>query len=89
METKCCSRCNEVKEYDKFIKKRNICKECSNKWAKTAREKLYSQTLIDITEQNCNVCKETKNISDFIKNRYLCKECYNQKYRDKYKNDEE
>jgi len=89
METKCCSRCNEVKEYDEFIKKRNICKECSNKWAKIAREKRYSETLIDITEQKCNVCKETKHISDLIKNRYLCKECYNQKYRDKYKNDEE
>ena len=41
METKCCSRCNESKDYDKFIKKRNICKECSNKWAKIARDKRH------------------------------------------------
>ena len=41
METKCCSRCNENKEIDNFIKKRNICKECSNKWAKIASEKRH------------------------------------------------
>jgi len=88
METKCCSRCDEIKENDKFIKKRNICKECSNKWAKKANEKRHISSLLDNVEKTCNVCNISKSISDLIKNRYLCKDCYNKKYRDKYKNDE-
>ena len=89
METKCCSRCNEIKDNEKFIKKRNICKECSNKWSKIARDKRYTESLITNTEKICNVCNESKCISDIIKNRYLCKDCYNAKYRDKYKSDDE
>ena len=28
---RCCSKCGEIKNEDKFIKKRNICKVCRNK----------------------------------------------------------
>lgn len=28
--TKCCSKCDQSKEVDMFIKKRNICKMCAN-----------------------------------------------------------
>lgn len=89
MGTKCCSRCNQIKEFDKFIKKRNICKKCSNEWAKKARDERYEQSLIKNSEKICKVCNKSKLISELIKNRYLCKECNNEKYRDKYKNDEE
>ena len=30
MENKCCSRCNKIKENDKFVKNKNFCKECKN-----------------------------------------------------------
>lgn len=88
METKSCSRCNENKDFDKFIKKRNICKECSNKWSKIAREKRH---ILDITNNEtkiCKVCNTEKQLSDLIKNRFLCKDCNNEKYRDIYKNNE-
>lgn len=88
METKICSRCDETKEFDKFIKKRNICKICANKWAKISRDKRYNTNLEEETERLCKVCNITKNIYEFIKTRYLCKECYNSHYRDKYKNND-
>ena len=28
--TKCCSRCKEIKEFDKFVITKNFCKECKN-----------------------------------------------------------
>jgi hypothetical protein len=87
METKCCSRCNEIKEFAKFIKKRNICKDCSNKWSKIARDKRYIEEINSTEEKICKVCNTSKTVTDFIKNRYLCKCCYNKKYRDKYEND--
>lgn len=88
MENKICSRCNESKEFDKFVKKRNICKDCANKWAKIAREKRYNIILEEYTEILCNVCNISKKVNECIKTRYLCKECYNSQYRDKYKNDD-
>ena len=88
METKCCSRCNENKEIDNFIKKRNICKECSNKWAKIASEKRHILLVTNNETKICKVCSKEKHLSDLIKNRFLCKDCNNEKYRDMYKNDE-
>jgi hypothetical protein len=87
--TKCCSRCKENKDCEKFIKKRNICKDCSNKWAKIARDTRHDLSFISNIEKICKICNETKNITDLIKNRYLCKDCNNKNYRDKYKKDEE
>ena len=51
IEEKCCSKCQKIEKIDKFIKNRNICKECENK---TRREKYK---LIDINEDNNQVCK--------------------------------
>jgi len=89
MESKCCSRCNETKELDKFIKKRNICKECSNKWAKIARDKRHISSVINNETKICKICSIEKQLADLIKNRNLCKDCNNKNYRDLYKNDEE
>jgi len=84
METKCCSRCNENKELDKFIKKRNICKECSNKWAKIARDKRHILSVTNNETKICKICSYEKPLSDLIKNRNLCKDCNNKNYRDLY-----
>jgi len=89
METKCCSRCNENKEFDKFIKKRNICRECSNKWAKIARHKRHILSITNNETKVCNVCNQEKSLADLIKNRFLCKDCNNKNYREKYKTNEE
>ena len=89
MENKCCSRCNENKDFDKFVKKRNICKECSNKWAKIARNKRNILLITNNENKICKICSNEKPLTDFIKNRYLCKDCNNKNYRDLYKTNEE
>ena len=69
---KCCSRCKNIKTEDKFIPKRNICKECRNK---TSREKYKVLEINENEEQECNICKNQKPITSFIKNRRICKDC--------------
>ena len=82
---KTCSKCNEKKDFDKFIKKRNICKQCAN----TRRKQLYDESVNPTdNERVCKTCNKTKPVASFIKNRVLCKECNNEKRRTKYDNDE-
>jgi hypothetical protein len=84
--SKCCSRCGEIKENDKFIKNRNICKECRNK---KSREQ-YNISANDITTiQECNTCNQPKSRIEFIKNQNICKTCNSSKRRSKYHSDEE
>jgi uncharacterized protein (DUF983 family) len=84
---KCCSRCKNIKNEDKFIPKRNICKECRNN---RSREKYNSNEVTnEIVEQDCVICSKSKLLSLFIKNRNICKECNNNKRKEKYKTDEE
>jgi len=83
---KCCSKCKNIKTEDKFIPKRNICKECRNE----KNRELYK--LIEISheiQQECVVCNKLQSVSLFIKNRQICKECNNNNRKQKYKNDEE
>ena len=83
---KCCSRCEETKDFDKFIKKRNLCKECINK----SRKEQYKAIVIDENvDQTCESCDLSKPSSSFVKNKLLCKECNNKKRREKYKNNED
>ena len=85
-ETKCCSRCDETKETDKFIKNRNICKVCDS----TRRKEIKNTKVIDInSSQSCIVCHQTKLIPCFMKNRNTCNDCNNERRRIKYENDEE
>ncbi len=86
MEVKTCSRCNETKDIDKFIKRRNICKICSGIWAKKSREKRFEKSLLKCESKVCKVCNIEKPLSELIKDRYLCKDCNNKTYRDLYKN---
>lgn len=83
-DTKRCSRCDTEKEADKFIKKRNICKICSN----TRKKELYHIPITQ-TEKECSYCDQTKPTNMFLKNRPICKDCNNEKRREKYENDEE
>jgi len=82
--TKTCSKCDSVKEADKFIKKRNICKTCSN-----ARKKELYYIPITETERNCSSCDQTKPVNMFLRNRSICKDCNNEMRREKYNNNEE
>lgn len=82
----CCSRCGNLKLIDKFIKNRNICKECAN----TRKKEQYKAVVVDDnTTKECNVCSQTKITSSFIKNRKICKDCNNEKRQNKYNTDED
>jgi hypothetical protein len=81
---KCCSRCGSEKEVDKFIKKRNICKICSNE----RRQEIYHAPVL-VAEKKCTSCNLKKPSNMFLKNRSLCNACNNEKRRDKYNHDEE
>jgi len=86
MDVKECSRCGETKEFDKFIKKRNICKTCDN--ARNTNK--YKAIVVDndINKQ-CRKCNEMKPMGDFIRNRTTCKSCNNEKRRNLYQTNEE
>jgi len=83
---KSCSKCGEIKTEDKFIIKRNICKECRNN---KSRAKYNSLEINEELQQNCNFCNKEKPNSSFIKNRKICKDCNNSKRQLKYNTDEE
>jgi len=85
-ETKCCSRCGKTKMGDKFISKRNICKECRNE---RSREKYNALDINNHCEIECHVCYNLKPSFDFIKNRNICKNCNNDKRKTKYNTDNE
>ena len=83
--TNCCSRCGELKLIDKFMKNRNICKECCN----VRKKEQYNSIIVDDEcTQECNTCNQTKSLSSFIKNRHICKDCNNDKRKQKYHTDE-
>lgn len=84
--TKCCSKCGETKDFDKFIPRRNICKQCSN----ARKNELIRAKVIDVNaEVTCSSCTQTKPVSCFLKHRKTCSDCNNSRRKDKYKNDEE
>jgi len=81
---KCCSKCDENKNIDKFIKNRNICKACKNFQSK----KKYDEEIPENVTKECNVCTTSKPIISFIKNRNICKDCNNAKRCLIYQSDE-
>lgn len=83
--TKSCSRCGETKEFDKFMKKRNICKECCNERKKELRRLFVAS---NDSNQICNTCNLAKPLSCFPKLRKMCNNCNNEKRRNKYHEDE-
>ena len=84
-EFKTCSKCTETKEFDKFIKQRNICKPCAN----ASKKAKYDAAVIDSNiNKTCNECNQTKSMIDFVKHRNRCNDCNNEKRRERYETDE-
>jgi hypothetical protein len=83
-----CSKCDEIKIEDKFIKNRNICKDCRNKNYRENYTK-SSQICDYSSKQKCNNCNIIKTITDFECSRKICRNCVNEKRRHKYATDEE
>ena len=82
MSTKTCSRCKEEKDVDLFIKKRNICKQCSNEAKKKSKAKkanIESETIVQ-----CTTCKESKIYALFVKGTKKCKDCDNKRRKENY-----
>ena len=83
--TKCCSKCQVIKDIKNFVIGRNLCKNCRNEKTKSD----YNNIIIDNTiEQKCNACNIHKNIVEFYKGRKICSICTSSKRREKYDNDE-
>lgn len=80
-----CSKCDEIKLKDDFIKNRNICKSCRNS---KCREN-YKLAIKEESLQLCAICKIEKSLDLFVKNRNLCNDCNNEKRRLKYSQNEE
>ena len=81
-----CSKCGEIKINDKFIKNKNICKDCRNVKSKEN----YNTTITNISlNKECNTCNQIKSIIDFVKNRIICKACNNSNRRNKYHTEED
>ncbi len=85
LNDKQCSKCGENKTEDKFIKNRNICKECRN----IRNKEHYNLIEIDPTSsQECNTCFQIKPLTEIVKDRIICKVCNNLKRRNKYHTDD-
>ena len=83
---KSCSRCGETKEFEKFISKRNICKDCSNQ---RHRENQQALVLSNDINKTCTTCNQDKPLTSFSKHRASCKDCSNEKRRNRYQTDED
>ena len=90
---KCCSKCNQTKDANKFPKDRNVCKDCGNTISKEKRriireEQLKTTEVKIITEKCCSKCNETKPVDKFVKQENTCKDCNNKARKEKYNNNE-
>lgn len=82
---KSCSSCNETKELDLFIKKRNICKVCMNDRKKELRIIFNSICSVNEGTKICNICNFEHTMDNYSFNRKTCIDCRNTKRRDNYK----
>ena len=81
-----CSKCGEMKNPDRIVRNRNICKDCCNK----KKKENYDNIVVSATEEIiCTVCNTTKNATLFIRNTKKCKDCTNNKRRNDYQEIEE
>jgi hypothetical protein len=81
-----CSKCGEMKNPDRIVRNRNICKDCCNKKKK---ENYNNIVVADTEEIICAVCNTAKNATLFIRNTKKCKDCNNNKRRNDYQEIEE
>jgi hypothetical protein len=83
----CCSKCGEMKDPDRIVRNRKVCKDCCNK----KKKKNYINKVIDDTAQKtCSVCTIYKFSRQFInKESKICMDCNNQRRRRQYQDSEE
>ena len=82
-----CSKCGDLKDPDRIVKNRNICKDCCNK----KKKELYNNKVVNVSEQKiCIGCNITKSATLFInRDSNLCKVCNNERRRKNYQENEE
>ena len=82
-----CSKCCEMKNPDRIVKNRNVCKDCSNK---RKRENHNSKVVDESIQKSSSKCNISKTATLFIHPESLiCKACNNLKRRNKYQEVEE
>jgi hypothetical protein len=84
---RCCSKCGEMKNPDRIVRNRNVCKDCCN-----AKKKSNAKNkVVDLSAQKiCVECKLTKNATLFSrKDGNVCNDCNNINRRKKYQENEE
>lgn len=83
---KVCSKCNETKHRDLFVKRLNSCKKCASKSSCERRKRaVVDNTVI----KTCNVCNAEKPMGDFMTQRKICRDCHNEARRNRFNEDEE
>jgi len=87
IKTKCCSRCQKVDSEDKFIKNRNICRECTRKRSIENTKKL-KDIFLEEEYRICSNCNENKLSTLFVRI-HMCNDCNNKKRKERYYTDEE
>ena len=85
---KTCSKCEKEDIESKFVKNRNICKECQNKRRCEIRRN-YLDNMPTEGVKTCNTCGLERPIANYLVNNNMCLECRNKKRCLHYKNDEE
>jgi hypothetical protein len=83
----CCSKCGEMKDPDRIVKKRKICKDCCN----TKRKETNKTIVVDPSVQKtCALCNVTKSLILFVRrDSNKCIDCNNLKRRTIYQENEE
>ena len=83
----CCSKCGEMKNPDRIVKKRKICKDCCN----TKRRETNKTIIVDPSVQKtCTFCNITKSSTLFVrKGSNKCFDCNNLERRTIYQENEE
>jgi len=80
-----CSKCGEIKNINRIIKNRNVCKDCCNK----KKKENYKKTVVCL-ENTCSKCNIIKTGTSFIKRGGdICNDCNNLKRREKYNTNKE
>ena len=79
---RCCSKCGELKDPDRIVRNRNVCKDCCNIKKRTN----LKNKVVDVNAYiTCSVCSTVKNATLFLnKESKRCKDCNNIKRRQQY-----
>jgi len=76
METKCCSRCNEIKNLERFVNKKNFCKDCKNlriRENRAIKNKLFIEEIEKVIGKDNKKCNYCNNVYD--KSYFKCRKC--------------